>query len=277
MSLAASNLLIIVVILAYQELELKRGFIFGPPVGMAIGAKICTTAKTKESYTGEVISESYTLEYGTDRQRMHVGAVQPGESVLIVDDLVATGGTLSAAIRLLGKHGITCWKLNCEMCLVVIGLPLVKGNWRLNGVPLYALVEPRLSDEVKAPISTMIVSVSEKDRWCGTRGKFVRWKAVEGRILNKGKAACGVVLRSILGRKTGLEEDENVMFLIVSNHAVPDLPFLGRPWGQQTTATITSARLQRATFPPLSPNGAAGRNEYHRAATPTPLIQGLRS
>ena len=43
------------------------------------------------------------LEYGTDCLEMHVGAVQPGESVLIVDDLVATGGTLSAAIRLLGK------------------------------------------------------------------------------------------------------------------------------------------------------------------------------
>ncbi|GJS89902.1 adenine phosphoribosyltransferase 5 [Tanacetum coccineum] len=239
MSLAASNLLIIVVILAYQELELKRGFIFGPPVGMAIGAKICTTAKTKESYTGEVISESYTLEYGTDRQRMHVGAVQPGESVLIVDDLVATGGTLSAAIRLLGQ-----------------------------GTDIH-------------------------DDWMSLLME------VEGMILNKGKAACGVVLRSILGRKTGLEEDENVMLQLYNalwggknandiwvihdedlGHEAPlahRLAGLGRPWGQQTTATITSARLQRATFPPLSPNGAAGRNEYHRAATPTPLIQGLRS
>ncbi|KAL2928308.1 Adenine phosphoribosyltransferase 5 [Bienertia sinuspersici] len=52
---------------------------------------------------GEVIKESYELEYGTDCLEMHVGAVQPGERALIIDDLVATGGTLCAAIRLLGK------------------------------------------------------------------------------------------------------------------------------------------------------------------------------
>lgn len=52
---------------------------------------------------GEVISEAYILEYGTDCLEMHVGAIQPGERALIIDDLVATGGTLSAAIRLLGK------------------------------------------------------------------------------------------------------------------------------------------------------------------------------
>lgn len=43
------------------------------------------------------------LEYGTDRLEMHVGAVEPGERVLVIDDLVATGGTLSAAVRLLGR------------------------------------------------------------------------------------------------------------------------------------------------------------------------------
>ena len=52
---------------------------------------------------GKVISEEYELEYGTDCLEMHVGAVQPGERALVIDDLVATGGTLSAAIRLLGE------------------------------------------------------------------------------------------------------------------------------------------------------------------------------
>lgn len=51
---------------------------------------------------GEVISEEYVLEYGTDCLEMHVGAVKPGERALVVDDLVATGGTLCAAINLLG-------------------------------------------------------------------------------------------------------------------------------------------------------------------------------
>lgn len=54
-------------------------------------------------FTGEVISEEYVLEYGTDCLEMHVGAVQDGDRALIVDDLIATGGTLCAAIKLLGK------------------------------------------------------------------------------------------------------------------------------------------------------------------------------
>jgi len=54
------------------------------------------------SCLGEVISEKYVLEYGSDCLELHVGAVHSSERVIIVDDLVATGGTLSAAIRLLG-------------------------------------------------------------------------------------------------------------------------------------------------------------------------------
>lgn len=52
---------------------------------------------------GEVIFEEYTLEYGKDRLEMHVGAVKPGERALVVDDLIATGGTLCAAMNLLGN------------------------------------------------------------------------------------------------------------------------------------------------------------------------------
>ena len=53
--------------------------------------------------TGKVISKAYELEYGQDYLEMHVGAVQPGECALVIDDLVAIGGTLSAAIKLLGE------------------------------------------------------------------------------------------------------------------------------------------------------------------------------
>ena len=55
-----------------------------------------------------MISEAYVLEYGTDCLEMHVGAVQPGERALVIDDLVATGGTLSAAIHLLGNIWSSC-------------------------------------------------------------------------------------------------------------------------------------------------------------------------
>ncbi|XP_008394107.1 adenine phosphoribosyltransferase 5-like isoform X2 [Malus sylvestris] len=90
---------------------------------------------------GEVISEAYELEYGTDCLEMHVGAAQPGERALVIDDLIATGGTLSAAIRLLERVGAEVVECGC-----VIGLPEVKGQCRLNGKPLYILVEPRQLD-----------------------------------------------------------------------------------------------------------------------------------
>ncbi|CAN6450275.1 unnamed protein product [Victoria cruziana] len=79
-----------------------RGFIFGPPIALAIGAKFVPLRKPKK-LPGEVISEEYTLEYGTDTMEMHVGAVHAGERAIIIDDLIATGGTLCAAIKLLGN------------------------------------------------------------------------------------------------------------------------------------------------------------------------------
>ncbi|XP_062203653.1 adenine phosphoribosyltransferase 1 isoform X2 [Phragmites australis] len=78
-----------------------RGFIFGPPIALAIGAKFVPLRKPKK-LPGEVISEEYALEYGTDKIEMHVGAVEPNDRALIVDDLIATGGTLLAAVKLLG-------------------------------------------------------------------------------------------------------------------------------------------------------------------------------
>ncbi|KAK4600756.1 hypothetical protein RGQ29_010395 [Quercus rubra] len=114
-----------------------RGFMFGPSIALAIGAKFVPLRKPRK-LPGEVISEAYVLEYGTDCLEMHVGAVQTGERALVIDDLVATGGTLSAAIRLLGAEVIEC--------ACVIGLPEVKGQCRLNGKPLYILVEPREID-----------------------------------------------------------------------------------------------------------------------------------
>lgn len=114
-----------------------RGFLFGPSIALAIGAKFVPLRKPKK-LPGEVISEAYVLEYGTDCLEMHVEAVHPGERVLVIDDLVATGGTLSAAVRLLERVGAEVVE-----CACVIGLPEVKGLCKLNGKPLYVLVEPR--------------------------------------------------------------------------------------------------------------------------------------
>ncbi|KAF5739468.1 adenine phosphoribosyltransferase 1-like isoform X2 [Tripterygium wilfordii] len=89
-----------------------RGFIFGPPIALAIGAKFVPMRKPKK-LPGEVISEEYALEYGTDKIEMHVGAVQAGERALVIDDLIATGGTLCAAIRLLERVEVDVVECAC--------------------------------------------------------------------------------------------------------------------------------------------------------------------
>ncbi|KAJ0963425.1 hypothetical protein J5N97_028547 [Dioscorea zingiberensis] len=112
-----------------------RGFIFGPPIALAIGAKFVPMRKPNK-LPGKVISEEYSLEYGTDRMEMHVGAVEPGERALIIDDLIATGGTLCAAMKLLENVGAEVYE-----CACVIELPELNGRKRLGDRPLFVLVE----------------------------------------------------------------------------------------------------------------------------------------
>lgn len=112
-----------------------RGFIFGPPVALAIGAKFVPLRKPNK-LPGEVIREEYSLEYGTDVMEMHVGAVNAGERAIIMDDLVATGGTLCAAIKLLEHVGVQVVE-----CACVIELPELKGRDRLGDKPLFVLIK----------------------------------------------------------------------------------------------------------------------------------------
>ncbi|KAK1408262.1 hypothetical protein QVD17_39898 [Tagetes erecta] len=117
-----------------------RGFIFGPSIALAIGAKFVPLRKPKK-LPGEVISEKYILEYGSDCLEMHVGAVKTGDRALIVDDLIATGGTICAAMNLLERAGAEVIE-----CACVIEVPELKGRERLrmHGKPLYVLVESQL-------------------------------------------------------------------------------------------------------------------------------------
>lgn len=71
-------------------------------------------------FVGRVISEEYELEYGTDCLEMHVGAVQPRERAMVIDDLVATGGTLSAAIRLLGEWLFFGLEIFCKLGFLLL-------------------------------------------------------------------------------------------------------------------------------------------------------------
>ncbi|KAJ1266074.1 hypothetical protein BS78_08G123200 [Paspalum vaginatum] len=112
-----------------------RGFIFGPPIALAIGAKFVPLRKPKK-LPGEVISEEYSLEYGTDKIEMHVGAVEANDRALVVDDLIATGGTLCAAVKLIERVGAKVVE-----CACVIELPELKGRDKLGDRPVFVLVE----------------------------------------------------------------------------------------------------------------------------------------
>ncbi|XP_073055758.1 adenine phosphoribosyltransferase 4-like [Primulina eburnea] len=112
-----------------------RGFIFGPPIALAIGAKFVPLRKPKK-LPGKVFRQEYDLEYGSDCLEMHVGAVESGELAIVVDDLIATGGTLCAAMNLLERAGAEVLE-----CACVIEIPGLKGRERLNGKPVYVLVE----------------------------------------------------------------------------------------------------------------------------------------
>ena len=81
-----------------------RGFILGGAVAHQLSAAF-TPVRKRGKLPAATLRETYALEYGEDEVEIHVDAVQPGETVLLVDDLIATGGTADAAIRLLRRAG----------------------------------------------------------------------------------------------------------------------------------------------------------------------------
>jgi len=79
-----------------------RGFLFGAPIAYALGAAFVPVRK-KGKLPSETISVSYELEYGTDILEIHKDAIKPGQKVAIVDDLLATGGTIQSVAKLVEK------------------------------------------------------------------------------------------------------------------------------------------------------------------------------
>ena len=82
----------------------SRGFIFAAPIAYALGAGF-TIVRKPGKLPWETIREVYALEYGENALELHVDAIEPGERVLIVDDVLATGGTADAAGRLVTRQG----------------------------------------------------------------------------------------------------------------------------------------------------------------------------
>jgi adenine phosphoribosyltransferase len=81
-----------------------RGFFFAPTLAYALGAGFVPVRKPKK-LPGPTVSVEYALEYGTDRLEIHQDAIQPGQKVLVLDDVLATGGTASAVARLVEQLG----------------------------------------------------------------------------------------------------------------------------------------------------------------------------
>ena len=112
----------------------SRGFIFGVPVAERLGVGFVPIRKPGK-LPAETVSKEYALEYGTDTLEMHADALGEGDRVLIVDDLLATGGTAAAAIEMIRSVGAEVF----AACFVV-ELGFLEGGQKLGGIRIHSLV-----------------------------------------------------------------------------------------------------------------------------------------
>jgi len=115
----------------------SRGFIVGAPLAYLLNAGLVLIRKPGK-LPADTIDQDYKLEYGTDRIEAHVDAIKKGEKVLIVDDLIATGGTAEAAVKLVQKM-----KGDVVECCFIIDLPDIGGRDLLEnmGQKVFTLCE----------------------------------------------------------------------------------------------------------------------------------------
>ena len=110
-----------------------RGFILAAPVALALGAGFVPVRKAGK-LPGETYEVTYDLEYGQATLEIHQDAIAPGERVLLVDDVLATGGTVAATCRLVERAGATVTGVD-----VVLELTFLNGRDRVGDRPLYAI------------------------------------------------------------------------------------------------------------------------------------------
>lgn len=111
-----------------------RGFIFGCPLAYKINAGFVPVRKPGK-LPRETVSEEYALEYGSNEVQIHADSIKPGENVIIVDDLLATGGTVEATVKLIEKLGG-----HVAGIAFVIELEDLKGREKLKGYEVYSLI-----------------------------------------------------------------------------------------------------------------------------------------
>ena len=111
-----------------------RGFILGAPVAYALGTGLVPVRKVGK-LPAATVAEAYVLEYGEATLEMHLDAVSPGDRVLIVDDVIATGGTVLATAEIMRKAGATV--VGVAALLEIVAL---RGRARLAGLDLHVLL-----------------------------------------------------------------------------------------------------------------------------------------
>ena len=112
-----------------------RGFIFAPALAYSLGAGFVPVRKPKK-LPAKTASVSYSLEYGTDTLEIHEDAIHSGQSVIICDDLLATGGTAAATVKLIEKLGG-----KVEGAAFAVELTFLQGRGKLNGVDVFSLIQ----------------------------------------------------------------------------------------------------------------------------------------
>ena len=113
----------------------SRGFIFGCPVANNLNIGFAPVRKPGK-LPREQITEKYTLEYGSNELCMHLDSIKPGDKVIIIDDLLATGGTLKATCNIVNKLGGTVVGIACLIELIDL-----KGRDLLEGYPVFTLIK----------------------------------------------------------------------------------------------------------------------------------------
>ena len=112
----------------------SRGFIFGAPIAYNLNKGFIPVRK-KGKLPAETIEEDYDLEYGKATLEIHKDSIKPGQKVVIIDDLIATGGTLQAIIKLVERLGGEVSKIVC-----LIELPELKGKENLKGYDVETII-----------------------------------------------------------------------------------------------------------------------------------------
>ena len=111
-----------------------RGFVVGAPLAYALGVGFVPIRKSGK-LPGEVVTAEYSLEYGKDALAVHKDAIEPGERVLIADDLLATGGTISACVNLVHQLGG-----QVVGAAFLIELSYLDGREKIAGTDIFSLV-----------------------------------------------------------------------------------------------------------------------------------------